>query len=150
MDPQKRFLASTLQGALDADVLTRADLFRHMSAEILARYVPPEILWEVITVGMRRSALGINEDSSASVSSAMPATPVMNPKGAETSSAPENSGDGESDVDTMFAGTTGQSSDDEENDLPFEISDDEMPPIPDHDAVVVEDVDWDDDDDDKE
>lgn len=133
MDPQKRFLASTLQGALDAEVLSYDDLYRHIPAQSLAEHVPTELLWVVITEGMRRAGLGFS-DAGTGQAAPMPQVPVV--------SAPSNESKPEP------AEETDASKENEE--FPFEVSDDDMPPIPDDDAVVVEDVDWDDDDQDEE
>ncbi len=58
MDPQQRFIASTLQGALDADVLTLEDLYKHLPAEVLAEHIAPDILWSCLTEGMATAGLG--------------------------------------------------------------------------------------------
>jgi predicted RNA-binding protein with EMAP domain len=57
MDPKKLFLANMIEGALEAEVITLDDLYRHVSAEILAQYVPPELVSACIQEGMERSGL---------------------------------------------------------------------------------------------
>lgn len=64
MDPQRRFIASTLQGALEAEVLSLKDVYRHMGAEILAEHVAPEIIWACLTEGMAAAGLGFGGQTS--------------------------------------------------------------------------------------
>jgi len=57
MDPKKQFLAQMIDGALNAEIITLADLFRHVNAEVLAEHVPPEIVTACIQDGMERAGL---------------------------------------------------------------------------------------------
>ena len=57
MDPKKQFLAQMIEGALEAEIITLSDLYRHVNAEILAQYVPPELVSACIQEGMERSGL---------------------------------------------------------------------------------------------
>ena len=57
MDPKKLFLAQMIEGALHAEIITLSDLYRHINAEILAQYVPPELLSACIQEGMERAGL---------------------------------------------------------------------------------------------
>lgn len=57
MDPKKAFLAQMIDGALSAEIITLEDLFRHVTAEVLAEHVPPEIVTGCIQEGMERAGL---------------------------------------------------------------------------------------------
>ena len=57
MDPKKQFLAQMIEGAIEAEIITLADLYRHVNAEILAEYVPPELVSACIQEGMERAGL---------------------------------------------------------------------------------------------
>ncbi len=63
MNPQQLFLASTLKGALDAEVLSLKDLFQHINAETLAEHVAPELIWACITEGMAAAGLGFGGEA---------------------------------------------------------------------------------------
>lgn len=160
MDPQKRFLASTLQGAIDADVLTNEDLFRHMSAEVLAEHLPSDLLWSVLVDGMKRAGIGFDAETAPATSAAeepppdQPEPPAQEKPPAQatqadaaeaaapsTEASDSNFEVDEGDVAAMFQEV--DSSGALDADLSFEISDEDMPPLPDGDSVVVEDVKWD-------
>jgi hypothetical protein len=171
MDPQKRFLASTLQGAIDAEVLGVEDLYRHLPAEILAEHIPSEILWTVLTSGMKAAGLGFGAKGAPRPAVPQPPTPAIPappepepepepesepepepepepevngvPQAADT--LPESEAEVAADLDAIFdEATDGAAS--EGGDLPFEVSDDDdLLEIDDDDGLVVEDVDWDDD-----
>ena len=76
MNPQRRFLASTLQGALDADVLTFKDLYRHLNANVLAEHVSSEILWSCLAEGMEAAVFGAFEALPSAAGQKPAATPL--------------------------------------------------------------------------
>ena len=55
MDAKKKFLASMIEGALKAEIITLSDLFRHVNAEVLAKHVPPELVSACIQEGMEKA-----------------------------------------------------------------------------------------------
>ncbi len=57
METKKQFLAQMIDGALQAEIITLDDLFRHINAEVLAESVPPEILSACIQEGMEKAGL---------------------------------------------------------------------------------------------
>jgi hypothetical protein len=57
MDPKKQFLAQMIDGALKAEIITLSDLFEHVSAEVLAQHVPPELVSACIQEGMEKAGL---------------------------------------------------------------------------------------------
>lgn len=57
MDPKKQFIAQMIEGALHAEIVSLDDLFRHISAEMLAEHVPPELVTACIQEGMERAGL---------------------------------------------------------------------------------------------
>jgi hypothetical protein len=57
MDPKKMFLAQMIDGALRAEIISLDDLFRHVSPEVLAEHMPPEIITACIQEGMERAGL---------------------------------------------------------------------------------------------
>ena len=154
MDPQKFFLAKTLQGAVDASVITLEDLYDHIPAEILSEHIPSEILWGVIVEGMQRSNLGFGGvDTTPPEGERLtqpPPPPEETPVGGGTEEAPApKSRDefevNEGEVEALFDQATDEEESGEE-DVAFEVTeglDDEMPPIPDE-GIIVEEVDWDD------
>lgn len=120
MDPQKKFLASTLQGALDADVLTRDDLYRHMSAQVLAEHLPTHVLWECLLDGLKNTGLSTGELA--------PAEEISEDVDERMSEVPEAE---------FLEGDVRPSS------IDIDVSDalEELPPLPDDEEL--EDVDWD-------
>ncbi len=129
MDPQKRFLASTLQGAIDADVVTKENLAKHMTPEVLAEHLPGETLWECIREGMAAADLGTGEGSAP-------------PRPAASSSAVADEGDDEGFSEEDFDGEASAVGD---ASIDIELADDldDLPPLPDDEELAVEDVDWD-------
>jgi len=156
MDPQKFFLAKTLQGAVDASVLTFEDLYVHISSFVLAEHVPSDILWNVIVEGMQRSNLGFNgldttPPQGERFSDPPPAPPqeltedqALPPEPEAPAAKSSEFEVNEGEVDALFD----QATEDEPEDdtMAFEVTDgldDEMPPIP-EEGIIVEEVDWDD------
>lgn len=92
MDPQRRFLASILQGALDADVLSLQDLYRHVPAEVLAAYIDPMILWSCLSEALSGAGLGPGGTSSAPAVAAEERQPAPSPD-PEVEVAAEDDGD---------------------------------------------------------
>lgn len=57
MDPKKQFLAQMIEGALKAEIISLNDLYHHVSAEVLAEHVPPELVSACIQEGMEKAGL---------------------------------------------------------------------------------------------
>lgn len=155
MDPQKFFIAKTLQGAVDAEVIALEDLYHHIPAETLAEHIPFEILWTVIAEGMQSSGLGFGGVDTTPPEGERLADPPLAAMTLDVThevieseeSPPEERGDFraiEGEVDALFDQATGEEEEGEE--VNFEVTeglDDEMPPIP-EEGIIVEEVDWDD------
>jgi len=120
MDPQRRFLAATLQGAIDAEVLSGEDIARHVTPVVLATHIPSDLLWGCLVEGMERAGLVVR-DSGAVPRAAAEAGPL---------------GSGAEPAERAHA-TSGS--------IDIDVTDalDELPPLPDDD-LPVEDVDWED------
>lgn len=167
MDPQQRFIASTLQGALDADVLTLEGLYKHIPAEILAEYVAPELLWACLTEGMASAGLGfdgspLTRDEGAAPPPLPSQAPSEPPPEAEAIAEAEVPGEEdddvdevspehieesvdfdvtEGDVDELLEAATGV----EEIELDGDEVIEDLPPLPVDEALIVEEVNWGDD-----
>jgi hypothetical protein len=152
MDPQRRFLASTLQGALDADVVSLEDLYRHLPAEVLAEHIDPAILWECLSKAMSAAGLGsgppsprvsdLNETSTAGDD--RPETSDVevadvSPEQVEPATAITVD---DNDIDDVPDGSR-----DAADDLGFDVESviEDLPPLPVDDALIVEEVNWGDD-----
>ncbi len=135
MDPQKRFLAATLQGAMDAEVISRKDLYRHVDAKVLAEHVPPDILWSCLLEGM--AGAGIGPGAASGPKAPMPSSPIFpkKPKAPAVTSGkePDKKGGG-----ARGDGQGGGGS------IDIDVTDalDDLPPLPDDEELAVEDVDW--------
>ena len=57
MDAKKQFLAQMIEGALQAEIITLDDLYRHVNAETMANAIPPAILTACIQEGMEKAGL---------------------------------------------------------------------------------------------
>lgn len=154
MDPQKFFIAKTLQGAVDAEVIALEDLYHHIPAETLAEHIPFDVLWTVIVEGMQASGLGfggVDTTPPEGEHLTEPPTAAMTLDASHEvieseESPPKERSDfevNEGEVDALFDQATEEEEGEEVN---FEVTDgldDEMPPIP-EEGIIVEEVDWDD------
>jgi hypothetical protein len=128
MDPQRRFLAATLQGAIDAEVLSGEDIARHVTPVVLATHIPSDLLWGCLVEGMERAGLVVRD------SGAMPPSPKLPVPRAAAEAGPLGSG---AEPAERAHATSGS--------IDIDVTDalDELPPLPDDD-LPVEDVDWED------
>lgn len=138
MDPQKKFLAATLQGAMDAEVISREDVFRHMTAAVLATHVPSEILWECLLEGMAEA--GIGPGAATGPKTPMPASPSFPKK----PFAPEGGGKAAGAKEPAKKGATPSEGAVGGGSIDIDVTDalDDLPPLPDDEELAVEEVDW--------
>jgi hypothetical protein len=138
MDPQKRFLAATLKGAMEAEVITREDVYRHMGADVLAEHVPSELLWTCILKGMVASGIGPGQGTRPQSPAAKKPLHVSPPK-----AAPRD--DDEAVVEQDDAPPMPDEGPVAGGSIDIDVADalDDLPPLPDDEELAVEDVDWD-------
>ena len=152
MDPQRRFLASTLQGALDADVVSLEDLYRHLPAEVLAEHIDPVVLWTCLSNAM--SAVGLGSGPPSPRASDLHETSAAGDDRPETSdvevtdvSPAQEEPATAIEVDDHDIDDVPDGSRDAADDLGFDVESviEDLPPLPVDDALIVEEVNWGDD-----